>query len=741
MSGTIDQKFVIERFGKLIPLDELKPQLDKIIEDNHLDVKDGGIANFLNKVYRASNLRTGDVSKENGELCHLLFCQLRRHGSRILREEGEPPVRTMGPALRKMGYPVREVKDPLSIDEVETIIASLITSEIAQKAYDGTFNVPFAEFLKADKKGKRAYYAHHHRRDKGHNIKPLPEIINSLHPELQKKHKRKLYEAITNPRRLPQDNQSMRKELRKLFFFGEDLSRDILAGNASIGSTLSSYIRRDAFCVAEELNFLPGERPYSKTLMNLLGFPYVTNKDIICDDKPCMNHLGQISEGLLHLMLQIVAEYDPSGEKMGEEFRSFFPDGINQLYIKKKSKKLKVRPWRRGRVIEADARVVSDSLDTLIEMKSHKAIKKEQVSRIIDKYHTNNHWGDNHNGIDGKVSQKIMVLNCHNNGVEEQAARFEEAGWKVMMGDQFGKFCEKSLDLLLEAEPDFFRSVPYPIAAPGQRSTPERYVRHVKETFMGLHDLTYKNTHLLLRRGQRYFRTWAVNLLKESTNSLVNGERGEVIKDLPWKNVSPFKEFEEEYSKVDLSLEDEKVLFLDLETADWKSKGAPIINLGLGYYDDKQKGMVTNVYMVRNPAEERKALEHFVKIASQYDQIVTYNGKTFDLPFLISRLIAHRIDFDVQEMKHIDMYPIFRKVAKEKNYPHQRLQSYEKFELNIASRERDIPGKQIPVIYAKYLRDGQPEKVKHMIHHNQMDIVTLAVMYFDLHQEKNVKKK
>jgi len=145
--------------------------------------------------------------------------------------------------------------------------------------------------------------------------------------------------------------------------------------------------------------------------------------------------------------------------------------------------------------------------------------------------------------------------------------------------------------------------------------------------------------------------------------------------------------------------------------------------------------------MVRNPAEERKALEHFVKIASQYDQIVTYNGKTFDIPFLISRLISHRIDFDVQGMKHIDMYPIFRKVAQENSYPHQRLQSYEKFELKIASRKNDIPGKQIPLVYAKYLRDGQPGKVKDMIHHNQMDIVTLAVMYFDLHQEKDVKKK
>jgi uncharacterized protein YprB with RNaseH-like and TPR domain len=578
-------------------------------------------------------------------------------------------------------------------------------------------------------------------------LKPIHEIINQCHSELQQQYQRPLYDVLTNPSGLPQDRESMKKTLREIFYSGGDLSRNGLIENSEFnGSTLMSYIKRDAFCTVEHLDLFPRGKSYSSVLMNLLDFSYVQWVDIVLDSKNATGHLGIISEGLFDLMLQIVVKYDPSGEKMGEEFRSFFPGGISKLYLNKKSQKLKARPWHKGRVLEPDARVVSNSksdiepLEILVEVKSHKELTQRHVTGILNKYHNINYWGDN-NSIDGKVSQKIMILNCHNNGVEEQAARFEEAGWKVMMGDQFGKFCEKSLDLLLGAEPDFFRSVPYPIAAPGQKSTPERYARHVKETVMGLHDLTYKNTHLLLRRCQRYFRTWAVNLLRESINSLVNGERGEVIKDLPWKNVSLFNNFKEEYSGVKLNGKTKTALFLDLETADWKSKGAPIINLGLGYYDDKQKGMVTDVYMVRNPAEERKALEHFVKIASQYDQIVTYNGKTFDLPFLISRLIAHRIDFDVQEMKHIDMYPIFRKVAKEKNYPHQRLQSYEKFELNIASRERDIPGKQIPVVYAKYLRDGQPGKVKDMIHHNQMDIVTLVVMYFDLHQEKNVKKK
>jgi uncharacterized protein len=175
----------------------------------------------------------------------------------------------------------------------------------------------------------------------------------------------------------------------------------------------------------------------------------------------------------------------------------------------------------------------------------------------------------------------------------------------------------------------------------------------------------------------------------------------------------------------------DRILFLDTETTGLSGgTGTYIFLMGLGYFKDNH--FVVKQYFMPDYGDELAFLQAIMETISHFDMLVTYNGKSFDIPLLITRLKYNRIHWDQNLMGHLDLLHCSRQVWK------HRLDScsLQSIERSIMGKQRfnDIPGAQIPGIYFDYLSLGNMDLLPLVIEHNQMDIISLACLAGHLSQ-------
>ena len=174
-----------------------------------------------------------------------------------------------------------------------------------------------------------------------------------------------------------------------------------------------------------------------------------------------------------------------------------------------------------------------------------------------------------------------------------------------------------------------------------------------------------------------------------------------------------------------------QLLFLDTETTGLSGgTGTYIFLMGLGYFKDNH--FVVQQYFMPDYGDEPAFLQAIMDTISHFDMLVTYNGKSFDVPLLLTRLKYNRIHWDHHLMGHLDILHCSRQVWK------HRLEScsLQSIERSIMGKQRinDIPGAQIPGIYFDYLSLGNMDLLPLVIEHNQMDIISLACLTGHLSQ-------
>jgi uncharacterized protein YprB with RNaseH-like and TPR domain len=191
----------------------------------------------------------------------------------------------------------------------------------------------------------------------------------------------------------------------------------------------------------------------------------------------------------------------------------------------------------------------------------------------------------------------------------------------------------------------------------------------------------------------------------------------------------------------DRSLDDFSVrdgVFLDIETTGTAGgTGTYAFLVGLGFVD--QGYFQVRQFFLHDLAEERAFLHAIEEFVSKFRFLITYNGKTFDSQILRNRYCMHRREDPLSGKHHIDMLFIVRRLWK-KRFHECDLMNLERNLLNFY-RVDDIPGYLIPGAYADYLRFAKANLIQKVIHHNQWDIVSLAVLSaraVRLREEKNL---
>ena len=110
---------------------------------------------------------------------------------------------------------------------------------------------------------------------------------------------------------------------------------------------------------------------------------------------------------------------------------------------------------------------------------------------------------------------------------------------------------------------------------------------------------------------------------------------------------------------------------------------------------------------------------------SSADLLVSYNGKTFDIPLLRDRCRLLRAPA-LPEPPHLDLlYPtrrLFRSV-----WPDCRLATAEQRLLGLV-REDDLPGSEAPRAWRDYLVGGSSDVLARVLRHNALDVLSLLLL-------------
>jgi uncharacterized protein YprB with RNaseH-like and TPR domain len=144
----------------------------------------------------------------------------------------------------------------------------------------------------------------------------------------------------------------------------------------------------------------------------------------------------------------------------------------------------------------------------------------------------------------------------------------------------------------------------------------------------------------------------------------------------------------------------------------------------------ENRRLVVRQYLLRDIHEEQAALiaacDH---LSGDRPALVTFNGKSFDLPYLQDRLAYYGMG-GTSRVPHFDVLHFSRRRWRGQ-VPSLRLCVLER-EIFGIHRHDDIPGQMVPEFYETYLNTKNCGPLVPIIEHNKQDVVSLALLFFRL---------
>ena len=181
-----------------------------------------------------------------------------------------------------------------------------------------------------------------------------------------------------------------------------------------------------------------------------------------------------------------------------------------------------------------------------------------------------------------------------------------------------------------------------------------------------------------------------------------------------------------------------RTIFIDLETTGLSGGAGTVAFLvGCGYFD--LGAFQVRQFLLTSHAAERALLYAVADFFRDADLIVTYNGKTFDVPVMETRWLFHRLQMPLDSVPHFDMLHPARRLWRGRSGGGDpddsgcRLTTLERTLLDL-TRLGDVGGFEIPGRFFQFLRSGDPRPLEPVLEHNRLDLVSLAaVMSRGLH--------
>jgi len=175
-------------------------------------------------------------------------------------------------------------------------------------------------------------------------------------------------------------------------------------------------------------------------------------------------------------------------------------------------------------------------------------------------------------------------------------------------------------------------------------------------------------------------------------------------------------------AKLDL----EQFAFIDTETTGLAGgTGTYTFLIGAGRFEGEHFRLAQ--FFLSDPAEEAAQLAALEQFLAPCEALVTFNGKSFDMPLLNTRFIMHGWPPPMKDAGHLDLLHLARKLWKAR-LPRRTLGDLETKILGMERTGQDVPGWMVPELYFDYLHTGDARPLRSVFYHNEIDVVSMAAL-------------
>ena len=178
-----------------------------------------------------------------------------------------------------------------------------------------------------------------------------------------------------------------------------------------------------------------------------------------------------------------------------------------------------------------------------------------------------------------------------------------------------------------------------------------------------------------------------------------------------------------------------RLLFLDLETTGlFGGAGTQAFLVGCAAIDGDS--IRVRQFLLPGFEHERAVLNEVQSWSKSHGALVTYNGRSFDVPLIETRFMFHRLPCPLDGVPHLDMLHASRRLWRQRPLttgtpdPDDSSCSLAVLEKHIAGLHRvgDVPGYEIPSRFFRFVREGDARPLEAVLEHNRLDLISLAAV-------------
>ena len=190
-----------------------------------------------------------------------------------------------------------------------------------------------------------------------------------------------------------------------------------------------------------------------------------------------------------------------------------------------------------------------------------------------------------------------------------------------------------------------------------------------------------------------------------------------------------FIEYQNHYNNIDFK----NTLFFDIETTGFLAKNSHLYMIGVLYVNLETNTFQTIQWFSNEKNDESDILLAFSSFIKNYNTLIHFNGKGFDIPYLEAKAKMLDLCIDFNNLQHIDLYKSAYKLKKFIKTENIKLKTLEQFfGLN---RDDMFSGKDLISIYDEYIQKNDKILKEFLLLHNYEDLkgmlTTLNILAYE----------
>ena len=177
-----------------------------------------------------------------------------------------------------------------------------------------------------------------------------------------------------------------------------------------------------------------------------------------------------------------------------------------------------------------------------------------------------------------------------------------------------------------------------------------------------------------------------------------------------------------------------RLCFLDLETTGLAGgAGTQAFLVGCAIVEDG--GLRLRQFLLPGFEHERALLRMVAEWTASHDTLVTFNGRSFDVPLIETRYLLHRLACPLVDVPHLDLLHPARRLWKQRPTVAGPALDDDSCRLSVLERHLagyhrvgDVPGFEIPSRFFRFVRSGDANPLEAVLEHNRIDLISLALV-------------